>query len=129
MSYLFPTYAKWDVAIEKAEGSYAYDANGKKYLDFISGIAVCNLGHCPKQVVDAIAEQLQKVWHTSNLFHIPLQEEVAKQLVEHSSGDAVFLQTAAPKRMKPPLNWLENIPANIKSLHFTSLFTAEHLRL
>jgi acetylornithine/N-succinyldiaminopimelate aminotransferase len=90
MSYLFPTYAKWDVAIEKAEGSYAYDANGKKYLDFISGIAVCNLGHCPKQVADAITEQLQKVWHTSNLFHIPLQEEVAKQLVEHSSGDAVF---------------------------------------
>lgn len=90
MSYLFPTYAKWNVEIEKAEGSFVFDAEGKKYLDFVTGIAVCNLGHCPKQVADAVKEQLEKVWHVSNLFYIPLQEEVAKQLVEHSCGDAVF---------------------------------------
>jgi len=90
MSYLFPTYSRFEVEVEKAEGSFIYDSNGKKYLDFISGIAVCNLGHCPKSVSEAIKDQMEKVWHVSNLFHIPLQEEVAKQLVEHSSGDAVF---------------------------------------
>jgi len=90
MSYLFPTYSRFEVEVEKAEGSFIYDSNGKKYLDFISGIAVCNLGHCPKSVSEVIKDQMEKVWHVSNLFHIPLQEEVAKQLVEHSSGDAVF---------------------------------------
>lgn len=90
MSYLFPTYSRYDVEIEKAQGSYLYDTNGKKYLDFISGIAVCNLGHCPKSVSEALKEQIDKVWHVSNLFHFPLQEEVAKKLVEHSVGDAVF---------------------------------------
>ncbi|WP_044895282.1 acetylornithine transaminase [Bacillus alveayuensis] len=90
MSYLFPTYARLDIEVEKAEGAYLYDTNGKKYLDFVSGIAVCNLGHCPKTVSQSIQKQLEKVWHVSNLFQIPLQEKVAKKLVEHSVGDAVF---------------------------------------
>lgn len=90
MSYLFPTYARLDIEVEKAEGAYLYDTNGKKYLDFVSGIAVCNLGHCPKTVSQSIQKQLEKVWHVSNLFQIPFQEKVAKKLVEHSVGDAVF---------------------------------------
>jgi len=90
MSYLFPTYARWDVTIKEAKGSWVTDVNDVKYLDFISGIAVCNLGHANEEVSDAVQEQLTKYWHMSNLFHQPIQEEVAKLLVEASDGDAVF---------------------------------------
>ncbi|WP_175638295.1 acetylornithine transaminase [Metabacillus schmidteae] len=90
MSYLFPTYARWDVTIKEAKGSWVTDVNENKYLDFISGIAVCNLGHANEEVTKAVQEQLTKYWHMSNLFHQPIQEEVAKLLVEASDGDAVF---------------------------------------
>ncbi len=90
MSYLFPTYARWDVTIKEAKGSWVTDVNEDKYLDFISGIAVCNLGHANEEVTKAVQEQLAKYWHMSNLFHQPIQEEVAKILVEASDGDAVF---------------------------------------
>ncbi len=90
MSYLFPTYAKWNVTVKEAKGSWVTDVNNKKYLDFVSGIAVCNLGHANEDVLDAVKEQLSKYWHLSNMFHQPIQEEVAKLLVENSDGEAVF---------------------------------------
>lgn len=90
MSYLFPTYARWNVTVKEAKGSWVTDIHDKKYLDFVSGIAVCNLGHANDDVMAAVQEQLSKYWHMSNLFHQPIQEEVAKLLIEHSDGDAVF---------------------------------------
>ncbi|MFS0878617.1 acetylornithine transaminase [Metabacillus niabensis] len=90
MSYLFPTYAKWNVTVKEAKGSWVTDVNDKKYLDFVSGIAVCNLGHTNEDVLDSVKEQLSKYWHLSNMFHQPIQEEVAKLLVENSDGEAVF---------------------------------------
>ena len=90
MSHLFPTYARWDVEIEHANGTKVIDKNGKYYLDFVSGIAVCNLGHCHRAVSEAVKKQLEKVWHVSNLFENSLQEEVAAKLVKHSCGEAVF---------------------------------------
>ncbi|MDT8859614.1 acetylornithine transaminase [Alkalihalobacillus sp. MEB130] len=90
MSALFPTYARWDIAPEKGLGAKLIDGNGKEYLDFISGIAVCNLGHCHPKVISAVEQQLNKLWHVSNLFQIKGQEEVAQILVEHSDGDYVF---------------------------------------
>ncbi|MGM0874595.1 MAG: acetylornithine transaminase [Bacillota bacterium] len=90
MSYLFPTYARWNLTVKEAKGSWVTDENDTKYLDFISGIAVCNLGHADEDVMKAIQDQLTKYWHISNLFHQPIQEDVAKLLVEHSDGEAVF---------------------------------------
>lgn len=90
MSHVFPTYARWDLEIKEANGSVATDQNGKTYLDFISGIAVCNLGHGDKDVKQAVQDQLDKVWHVSNLFQHSLQEEVAEILTANSCGDAVF---------------------------------------
>ncbi|QGQ44645.1 acetylornithine transaminase [Metabacillus sediminilitoris] len=90
MSYLFPTYARWNITVKEAKGSWVTDIHDKKYLDFVSGIAVCNLGHANDDVMAAVQEQLSKYWHMSNLFHQPIQEEVAKLLIEHSDGDAVF---------------------------------------
>lgn len=87
---LLPTYARYPLAIVKGEGSWLWDSEGKKYLDFMSGIAVTNLGHAPKKVKEALVAQLDQLWHISNLFQIPNQAEAAKLITDNSSGDAVF---------------------------------------
>ncbi|NPA12373.1 MAG: aspartate aminotransferase family protein [Aquificae bacterium] len=88
--YLIGNYARFDVAFERGEGVYLYDTEGKKYLDMLSGIAVNSLGHSHPKLVNAITEQVKKLIHTSNLFHIPPQIEVAKMLVENSCLDKAF---------------------------------------
>lgn len=87
---LFPTYAKYPVSLIRGDGSRLWDDQGKEYLDFMSGIAVCNLGHIPMKVKQRIQEQLEQVWHVSNLFHIPNQQKLAQMLTEHSCLDLVF---------------------------------------
>jgi acetylornithine/N-succinyldiaminopimelate aminotransferase len=90
MGALFPTYNRWNICVQSAEGTMITDINGKQYLDFVSGIAVCNLGHRHPAVQKAIEAQLNQFWHVSNLFTIPLQEEVAQLLTANSCGDYVF---------------------------------------
>jgi acetylornithine aminotransferase len=89
-SPLFPTYGRYPIAFVKGEGSRLWDVNGNEYLDLMCGLAVTNLGHAPKQVVDRLKEQLDRLWHTSNLFHIPNQEKLAALLTENSCADRVF---------------------------------------
>ncbi|WP_129727122.1 acetylornithine transaminase [Ectobacillus funiculus] len=89
-SALFPNYKRWELEIVEGKGTKVIDANGTEYLDFVSGIAVCNLGHCHPAVVEAVQAQLQKLWHVSNLFENSLQEEVASLLVANSDGQRVF---------------------------------------
>lgn len=87
---LMETYKRFPVKIVRGKGSYVWDEKGKRYLDFTSGIAVCNLGHVPDSVKEELEKQLDLIWHTSNLFQIPQQEELAKQLTELSFADQVF---------------------------------------
>ncbi|MDQ0207934.1 acetylornithine transaminase [Alkalicoccobacillus murimartini] len=90
MSSLFPTYQRWELSAKSAKGCTLVDTNGKEYLDFVGGIAVCNLGHCHPNVVDALVKQAETLWHVSNLFQIEGQEKAASVLAEQSSGDYVF---------------------------------------
>ncbi|MGH8295423.1 MAG: aspartate aminotransferase family protein [Steroidobacteraceae bacterium] len=90
ISPVMPTYARWDVAVERGEGPYLYATDGRKYLDFTSGIAVTGLGHCHPHLVEAVSEQAKRLWHVSNLFQIPGQERLARRLVENSFADTVF---------------------------------------
>jgi len=90
VSNLFPTYNKKQINFTKGEGSYLYDSKNKKYLDFLSGIAVCNLGHCHPKVVSALREQIESLWHVSNLFSIEKQEKLAELLVENFKDGFVF---------------------------------------
>ncbi|MEY8751630.1 acetylornithine transaminase [Alkalicoccobacillus gibsonii] len=90
MSSLFPTYQRWDVHVKSGKGTTLVDTNDKEYLDFIGGIAVCNLGHCHPTIVDALKKQAEQLWHVSNLFEIDGQEQAASVLAENSSGDYVF---------------------------------------
>ncbi len=66
--YVLPTYARADVEFVSGDNAKLYDANGKRYIDFASGIAVCSVGHANKRVNDAICNQLSKLTHTSNLY-------------------------------------------------------------
>ncbi len=85
-----PTYARADVAFVRGEGAYIFDANGRRYLDFTSGIAVTALGHGHPRLVEAMTKAIQGVWHTSNLFRIPGQEQLAETLVKNTFADTVF---------------------------------------
>ena len=87
---LFPTYNRFELEVKRAEGTIVEDIHGKKYLDFTSGIGVCNLGHRHPKVQKAMEEQLNQYWHVSNLYKQPIQQDVAKLITENSPGDAVF---------------------------------------
>lgn len=89
-SSLFPTYARYPITLVRGEGSRLWDDTGKEYIDLMSGIAVANLGHAPKEIKEKLVEQLDQLWHVSNLFHIPNQEKLAKLLTDNSCADAVF---------------------------------------
>lgn len=85
------TYGRFPITLVKGKGgSYVWDEEGKKYLDYSSGIATCNLGHVPDVVEKAVQEQLGHLWHCSNLYHIPSQDKLAQLLVANSCGDQVF---------------------------------------
>ena len=77
---IMPTYGRLPVTFSRGEGAVLYDTSGRAYLDGLSGIAVTNLGHQYPRVTEAVTEQTKRLIHTSNLFHIGLQEEVAEQL-------------------------------------------------
>lgn len=87
---IMTTYNRLSVAFDHGEGSWLYDTDGNKYLDALSGIAVCGLGHAHPAVTQAICEQAAKVIHTSNLYTIPLQQQLADKLTQISGMDNVF---------------------------------------
>jgi acetylornithine/N-succinyldiaminopimelate aminotransferase len=85
-----PTYSRWDVAVDHGEGCHLYSTDGRKFLDFTSGIGVTGLGHCHPHLVEALTAQAHRLWHSSNLFRIPGQERLAQRLVDNSFADTVF---------------------------------------
>lgn len=90
ISAVLPTYARAPLSFVKGEGSWLIEASGERFLDMGAGIAVNALGHAHPALVAAITRQAQKLWHVSNLYHIPEQEDLAKKLVAGTFGDTVF---------------------------------------
>lgn len=88
--FVMNTYARQPIALESGEGAWLFDSQGNRYLDAISGIAVCGLGHSHPAVTHAISEQAGKLMHTSNLYTITLQEQLAQKLCALSGMDNVF---------------------------------------
>jgi acetylornithine/N-succinyldiaminopimelate aminotransferase len=89
-SVLANTYTRHPILLIRGEGTRVWDSTGKEYLDFVGGIAVCNLGHCHPKVVQALEEQAKELIHCSNLYYIGPQIELAQRLCEHSFGERVF---------------------------------------
>lgn len=85
------TYSRFPIAVSKGRGAWLWDTEGKKYLDFTSGIAVTTLGHCHPVLTEAAKKQIEEVIHTSNLFYTAPQARLVSLLTEHSFADRVFL--------------------------------------
>ena len=94
MSYLVKNYNRKKISFKKGRGSYLYGTDGRKYLDFVQGIAVNSLGHAHPKLVKAINNQSKKLWHVSNAFTIPEGETLAKKLVKKTFADYVMFQNS-----------------------------------
>ena len=94
MSKILNTYNRKKIAFTKGKGSFLYSTNGKKYLDFVQGIAVNCLGHSNDYLIKSIYKQSKKLWHVSNAFIIPEQERLAKRITQKSFADFVFFQNS-----------------------------------
>ena len=94
MSALAKNYNRRKIAFRRGKGSFLYATNGKKYLDFVQGIAVNSLGHANPYLIRAINNQVKKVWHVSNAFIIPEGEKLAKRLTQKTFADNVIFQNS-----------------------------------
>ena len=90
-SVFIGTYSRFPATMVRGSGCRLWDADGREYLDFLAGIAVCSLGHCHPRVTEAVARQAAELVHVSNLFHTKPQIELAELLVAHSFADRVFM--------------------------------------
>jgi len=122
MSHLFPTYSRWEVEPKYAEGSILVGKDGKKYLDFTSGIGVCNLGHRPEIVQEAINSQLEKFWHVSNLFVQSEQERAAKLLAEGANMDLVFFANSGAEANEAAIKLARKATGRSKIITFVNSF-------
>lgn len=96
--HILPTYGRFPLVAVRGEGCHLWDENGKRYIDFCAGIAVCSLGHCHPRLVEAIRKQAGELIHVSNLYQIPQQAELAREINEHhvkSPGKVFFSNSGA----------------------------------
>ena len=97
---VMPTYARTPVSFERGEGAHLYATDGRRFLDFGSGIAVSLLGHSHPALVRAVQDQAAKLWHVSNLYEVPEQKELAKKLTDNSFADTVFFCNSGAEAME-----------------------------
>lgn len=100
ISPILPTYARMDARFVHGKGSRLYDENDQEYIDFGSGIAVNCLGHCHPTLVKAVSEQANKLWHTSNIYHIPGQEKLAARLSDLTFADSMFFTNSGAEAVE-----------------------------
>ncbi|OCA83310.1 acetylornithine aminotransferase [Bacillus sp. FJAT-27225] len=122
-SAILPTYARFPLTLVKGKGSTVWDADGNQYLDFTSGIAVCNLGHAPESVKIALEEQLGNLWHCSNLYHIPVQEELASLLAKNSFADYVFFCNSGAEANEAAIKLARRYARKVNGIGNTEIIT------
>jgi acetylornithine aminotransferase len=89
-THVMQTYGRFPLALERGAGCRVWDTTGRRYLDFVAGIATCTLGHAHPDLVAAISDQIARLHHVSNLYYIPQQGELAQWITSHSCADQVF---------------------------------------
>ena len=94
MSYLAKNYNRKNISFKYGKGSFLYSTNGKKYLDFVQGIAVNSLGHAHPKLIKTINTQSKKLWHVSNAFQIPEGEMLAKKIAKRTFADYIMFQNS-----------------------------------
>ena len=103
--YILQTYSRPNFVIERGEGCYLFDTDGRRYLDCVAGIAVNALGYGDPQITQTIAEQAAKLIHTSNLYYTPHAGALARTLVEHSFADRVFFSNSGAEAIEGALKF------------------------
>ncbi len=121
---LMTNYAPLPVSFVSGEGVWLTDMDGQRYLDALSGIAVCGLGHAHPVVQSAIADQAANLIHTSNLYQIPLQEKLADKLVEHSGMEKVFFGNSGAEANEAAIK-LARLYGNNKGITAPIIITME----
>ncbi|WP_077623609.1 acetylornithine transaminase [Sediminibacillus massiliensis] len=120
---IMPTYNRFPITLVKGKGSYVWDDQGNKYLDYTSGIATCNLGHTPEPVKQQVQEQLDSLWHCSNLYHIPSQQQLAEKLVENSCGDQVFFCNSGAEANEAAIKLARRYAQEVKGTNASEVVT------
>ncbi|MCB1883802.1 MAG: aspartate aminotransferase family protein [Geminicoccaceae bacterium] len=123
-----PIYRRIDLAFEHGEGSWLFTKDGRRFLDFAAGIAVCGLGHAHPHLVHALQEQAARLWHVSNLFRIEPLERLADRLVAHSFADTAFLCNSGAEAIEASIklvrryHWAAGHPERHKIVTFEGSF-------
>ncbi|WP_417600837.1 aspartate aminotransferase family protein [Pararhodobacter oceanensis] len=115
ISSVLPTYSRAPLSFVKGEGSWLIEADGRRFLDLGSGIAVNALGHANPALVEVLTEQAQALWHVSNLYQIPQQQALADLLVEQTFADTVFFTNSGTEALELALKmarkyWFDRTP-------------------
>ncbi|MDQ6596191.1 acetylornithine transaminase [Bacillus salipaludis] len=124
-SPLMATYNRFPVTLVKGKGSYVWDDKGTQFLDFTSGIATCNLGHVPDSVKEKLEEQVQNLWHCSNLYNIPNQQELAALLTENSCGNQVFFCNSGAEANEAAIKLARRYAQKVKGTDSYEIVTFE----
>ena len=126
MSNLAKNYNRKKLAFKKGRGSYLYSKNGKKYLDFIQGIAVNCLGHAHPKLVKTIKDQSKKLWHVSNSFQIPEGEKLAKKLCQKTFADYVMFQNSGAEATEASIKVARRFFYSIGKPHKTRILCVKN---
>ena len=126
--HIMGVYARAPLAFERGEGSRLYTADGEAYLDCMAGIAVTALGHNHPKLVQAVKDQADKLWHTSNIFRIPNQEKLAKLLTDNTFADVCFFTNSGTEAIECAIktarkyHWAKGNPEKIDIIGFEGSF-------
>jgi len=120
--FILQTYTRQKVVIERGEGCYVYDVDGKRYLDLVAGIATVSIGHCNTQLVERLKEQLEKLIHASNLYYTTPQIELAEKLHEITGMDKFFFCNSGTEAVEAALKFARRATGKKKLVSFTGDF-------
>jgi len=123
---VMPTYGRIDIAFERGEGPYLYSTDGRRFLDFATGIATNSIGHAHPKLARAIADQAAKVMHVSNLYRIPEQEALADRLVETSFADTVFFCNSGAEALEGSIKVARRYQFHVGQPHRTKVICCTH---
>ena len=123
---ILPSYSRANLRFVKGEGVWLFTENSEKYLDMGAGIAVNCLGHANPHLTKVLTDQASQLWHTSNLYHIPNQEKLAKNLVQSTFADTVFFTNSGTESMECAIKMARKFHHSNDDLKRTEIITFEN---
>ena len=121
-THIMPTYKRNDLVLERGDGCYVFDKDGKKYLDFVGGIATCTVGHANTDIVEAITAQAKKLISVSNLYYTEPQILLAKKLSDLSGLQKVFFSHAGADANEAAIKVAKKVTGKQEFIAFTNAF-------